>query len=76
MGGAEARSVTRLGLLAVGQGMVLRNDLARCLRRQVRLKQAGIRLRLGQVLVKEDLISTSQLVRLLGVQRRLRASSP
>lgn len=67
---------TRLGALALHQGMVARADLARCLRRQVRLQQAGVRLRLGQVLVREDLISTSQLVELLGLQRQMRAAGP
>jgi len=69
---SQSHPATRLGALAVRQGMLGGSELARCLRRQVRLRKAGIRLRLGQVLVGEDLISTSQLVRLLEAQRDLR----
>jgi hypothetical protein len=69
---SKSASSTRLGALAVSRGILGGGELARCLRRQDRLRRAGIRLRLGQVLVGEDLISTSQLVQLLEAQRHLR----
>ena len=69
---SKSNPSTRLGALAVNRGILGGTELARCLRRQGRLRKAGIRLRLGQVLVGEDLISTSQLVELLEAQRLLR----
>lgn len=74
-GTEEGEYLTRLGALAVREGMIGPEDLTQCVRRQVRLQRQGVHLRLGQLLVQEDLISTSQLVQLLGMQRRMRAAS-
>jgi len=59
----------RLGELAVECGYMRPIDLDRCVRAQRRLRLSGVALRLGQVMIQRDLISTSQLVELLEMQR-------
>jgi len=63
----------RLGALAVAESLVSKDDVQECLAEQRRLSGEGIQLRIGQIMVRKDLISTTQLVRLLDLQRTFKA---
>jgi hypothetical protein len=52
---------TRLGQYLVLQGLVKLRDVNRCMREQKRLRENGERCRMGQLLVKEQLITPEQL---------------
>ena len=62
----------KLGEIAVKWGLIGDGDLDRCLQYQKHLASSQAHLKLGQILVKLDLISTRQLVALLDVQRKIR----
>lgn len=47
-------------------------QLSQALKQQARLRDSGVLVRLGQVLIQRDLISSSQLVGLLAEQRGAR----
>jgi hypothetical protein len=70
--GINSESDFLLGILAIKRARLKMQDLDRCLRVQRELAAAGAHLRLGQIMVREDLISTTQLVGLLDEQRNLR----
>ena len=61
-----------MGEIAVKWGLIGNGDLERCLQYQKHLASSQAHLKLGQILVKLDLISTRQLVALLDVQRKIR----
>ena len=70
-----ARGESRIGVLAVRRGYLRPGELRRCVQAQRSLRDSGIALRLGQVMIQRDLISTSQLVELLQLQRERRNGS-
>lgn len=63
----------RLGNLAIERGYLSPFELRRCVRTQARLRRAGVVIRIGQLMINRDLISTSQLVKLLQLQRERRS---
>lgn len=62
----------RLGEIALKWGLLSDGDLERCLGYQRQLKKANAHMRLGQVMVHLDYISTTQLVALLETQKKIR----
>jgi hypothetical protein len=58
-----------IGKLALCRGWISRDDLRQCLVEQRWRRRLGGRIRLGQIMVRRDLISTSQLVALLDNQK-------
>ena len=74
LGMAEAES-TRIGQIALRCGFVRGEQLENCLKHQITLRTKGIELKLGQILIRYDAISTTQLVELLERQRKLRATA-
>jgi hypothetical protein len=62
----------KLGEIAVKWGLIGGEDLERCLQYQRHLACSNAPLKLGQILVKMDLVSTRQLVALLDVQKKIR----
>lgn len=62
----------RLGELALKWGLLTDLELKRCLEYQAQLRKANAHLKIGQVMVHLDYISTSQLVALLETQRKIR----
>jgi hypothetical protein len=66
----------RIGSLAVERGYLRTFELRRCVRAQAKLRKVGVVIRIGQVMIHRDLISTSQLVELLQLQRERRQRPP
>lgn len=62
----------RIGELAVRQGLISAEDLARLLRVQNSLRDSGVRRRLGQMMLMHDLITPRQLDDLLKLQAEYR----
>lgn len=58
----------RIGQLAIRQGLISAEDLARLLKVQKSLEDSGVRRRLGQMMIMHDLITPQQLDDLLRLQ--------
>jgi hypothetical protein len=61
----------RLGELALEWGLITRKELLHTLQFQEGLRRSSAPLKIGQVFVKLDYLSTSELVQLLEVQRKI-----
>jgi hypothetical protein len=61
----------RLGDLAVSWGLLGRRELQLCLQFQEGLRRRNTFLKIGQVMVRLDYISSTQLVALLDVQKKI-----